>query len=515
MHPEKDPDKSGANGSTFEQLLEAAPDAIVGVDDKGKIVLVNSQTEALFGYVRADLLGKGVETLVPERFRELHPKHRDGYFAEPRTRSMGADLELHGLRRDGTEFPAEISLSSIETENGRLATAAIRDVTTSRAGERKFEQFLEFAPDAIVGVAPSGTIVLMNQQAEALFGYSRDELIGQSIETLVPERFRKIHPKHRDGYFKEPRTRGMGAGVELYAVRKDGTEFPVEISLSSIDTGEGILATAAVRDITDRAESEREKALQAQLDQARRLESVGQLAGGIAHDFNNILGVIMNYAEFVADELEEGSPARKDVDEIRRAAERAAALTRQLLIFSRREVVQPELLDLRQVVAELENLLHRALGERVELETRFAEDLAAVEADPGQIEQVLVNLAVNARDAMPDGGRLVIEVENAALDEEYAYMHPDTEPGAYVRLKVSDTGTGMDRETIQRAFEPFFTTKGKGEGGRHRPWPCHRLRNRHRCRRPDRHLLRARHGNDRQGTSARQLVRAGRGQRPG
>lgn len=152
------------------------------------------------------------------------------------------------------------------------------------------------------------------------------------------------------------------------------------------------------------------------------------------------------------------------MDEIRRAAERAAALTRQLLIFSRREVVQPELLDLREVVAELENLLHRALGERVELETRFAADLAAVEADPGQIEQVLVNLAVNARDAMPDGGRLLIEVENAELDEEYAYMHPDTEPGAYVRLKVSDTGTGMDKETIQRAFEPFFTTKGKGEG---------------------------------------------------
>ena len=305
MRPARDPAISGSNGSTFEQLLEAAPDAIVGVDDKGKIVLVNSQTEALFGYVRADLLGKGVETLVPERFRELHPSHRDGYFAEPRTRSMGADLELYGLRRDGTEFPAEISLSSIETENGRLATAAIRDVTESRAAERKFEQFLEFAPDAIVGVAPSGEIVLVNQQAEALFGYSRDELIGQSIETLVPERFREIHPQHRDGYFEEPRTRGMGAGVELYAVRKDGTEFPVEISLSSIETGEGILATAAVRDITDRAESEREKALQAQLDQARRLESVGQLAGGIAHDFNNILGVIMNYAEFVADELEE------------------------------------------------------------------------------------------------------------------------------------------------------------------------------------------------------------------
>jgi hypothetical protein len=451
-------------GSTFEQLLEAAPDAIVGVDDKGKIVLVNSQTEALFDYPRDDLLGEAVEVLVPERFREVHPGHRTAYFSEPRTRPMGAKLELYGRRRDGSEFPAEISLSSIEANGGRLATAAIRDVTERRAAESKFEQFLEFAPDAIVGVAPSGEIVLVNKQAETLFGYAREELIGELVEALVPERFRKAHPNRRKGYFEEPRTRGMGAGVELYAVRKDGSEFPAEISLSSIETEEGILATAAVRDISERAESEREKALQEQLAQSRRLESVGQLAGGIAHDFNNILGVIMNYAEFVADDLDDDSQGRKDVEEIRRAAERAAALTRQLLIFSRREVVKPELLYLRNVVTELENLLRRALGERVELITRFGDDPCSVEADPGQIEQVLVNLAVNARDAMPDGGRLVIEIDRTDLDEEYAYMHPDTEPGAYVRLKVSDTGVGMDEETVRRAFEPFFTTKGKGEG---------------------------------------------------
>ncbi len=327
-----------------------------------------------------------------------------------------------------------------------------------------FEQFLEFVPDAIVGVGAEGKMVLVNAQAEKLFGYPREKLIGQTVEMLVPERFHALHPSHRRNYFEEPRTRPMGAGVELFAARRDGTEFPVEISLSSIEIEGERIATAAIRDISERAESEREKALQEQLDRARRLESVGQLAGGIAHDFNNILGVIMNYAEFVADDLDAESQAHQDVEEIRRAAERAAALTRQLLIFSRREVVKPEVLDLNELIEELERLLERALGERVELEVRFSEELWAVEADPGQMEQVLVNLAVNARDAMPDGGRLIIEADNAELDAEYAYMHPDTEPGNYVRLKVSDTGIGMTAETIDRVFEPFYTTKREGTG---------------------------------------------------
>jgi PAS domain S-box-containing protein len=327
-----------------------------------------------------------------------------------------------------------------------------------------FEQFLEFVPDAIVGVGRAGKIVLVNQQAEKLFGYRRAEMTGEPVEMLVPERFREIHPSHRDGYFKEPRTRPMGAGIELFAIRKDGAEIPVEISLSSIEIDGEAVATAAIRDISERAESEREKALQQELDRARRLESVGQLAGGIAHDFNNILGVIMNYAEFVGDAMDPDSQAHQDVEEIRRAAERAAALTRQLLIFSRREVVKPEVLDLNELIANLEKLLQRALGERVELEVHFADGLWAIEADPGQMEQVLVNLAVNARDAMPEGGRLIIEVENAELDSAYAYMHPDTEPGPYVRLKVSDTGLGMPQETIDRVFEPFFTTKSDGTG---------------------------------------------------
>jgi PAS domain S-box-containing protein len=355
--------------------------------------------------------------------------------------------------------------ANASTDDGRCPPVH-DEQNAARPGEAgsTFEQFLEFVPDAIVGVGRGGRIVLVNNQAEDLFGFERDRLIGETIETLVPKRFRTLHTRHRNAYFEKPRTRPMGLGVELFAVRRDGAEFPVEISLSHLELDGETIAVAAVRDISERAESEREKTLQDQLQRARRLESVGQLAGGIAHDFNNILGVIMNYAEFVADELEPGSPAHGDVEEIRRAAERAAALTRQLLIFSRREVVKPEVLDLVELIGELENLLRRALGERVELDVLLAEDLWAIEADPGQIEQVLVNLSVNARDAMPDGGRLLIEAENTELDDEYAYMHPDTAPGRYVRLKVSDTGVGMDSETVDRIFEPFFTTKDEGTG---------------------------------------------------
>ncbi|MET9409822.1 PAS domain S-box protein [Streptomyces sp. NPDC002935] len=240
----------------FRGLLEAAPDAMVIVDDTGIIRLVNAQTEALFGYKREELLGHPVELLVPGRFRAHHHQHRDGYADNRQVRPMGAELELHGLRKDGTEFPVEISLSPLETADGLLVSAAVRDVSDRKAAEERFRGLLEAAPDAMVIVDDTGIIRLVNAQTEALFGYKREELLGHPVELLVPGRFRAHHHQHRDGYADNRQVRPMGAELELHGLRKDGTEFPVEISLSPLETADGLLVSAAVRDVSDRKRAE-------------------------------------------------------------------------------------------------------------------------------------------------------------------------------------------------------------------------------------------------------------------
>jgi PAS domain S-box-containing protein len=343
-----------------------------------------------------------------------------------------------------------------------------------------FLAFFEVAPDAMVCVAADGRIALVNARAVQLFGYRREELAGQPVEMLMPDAARTVHAQHRAGYMADPRLRPMGADRELVGRRRDGTTFPAEISLAAIDTAGGMLVTATVRDMTGRLEDQAERdhlrsevergRLEHQRQQSLRLDSLGQLAGGVAHDFNNLLGVISNYAAFISEEVAKQPPdiewqaVREDIEQVERAAQRAAGLTRQLLSFARRETLQPRVFCVNELIRDLRQLLVRTLGERAELVIRLASHLNSVLADRGQIEHVLANLAVNARDAMPDGGILTVETANTQVDELVAAGYAGLEPGSYVSVKVSDTGTGIPRAVIDRVFEPFFTTKPKGEG---------------------------------------------------
>jgi two-component system, cell cycle sensor histidine kinase and response regulator CckA len=574
---------SSVSDAVYRTLVESAPDGIVIVGQEGRIVVVNSQTEKLFGYDRAELLNKPIEMLIPERFRGRHRGHRAGFMSSPTLRPMGAGLELHGVRKDGTEFPVEISLSSVQSPGGQLVSAVVRDITDRKRAEELFRGLLDSAPDAMVVVGADGRIVLVNSQTEKLFGYHRDELLGQPVEVLIPERFWNQHRHHRTAYSSHPQFRPMGAGLQLYGLRKNGTEFPLEISLSPQQTKDGVLISSTIRDVTERKKIEdalreseasfralvegnygvcrvgldgallmanqplvdllgydsqqevlalnlatqvfapgefslslfnppgrnkqftriesrwqrkdgkhinvelsgrvicddtekpvcleilvedvsRQRGMEQRLRHVQKMEAIGRLAGGIAHDFNNVLGVIFGYCSMLMDKLESESALYPLAAQISKSVQRGATLTRQLLAFSRQQVLQPQVIDINAHFKGFEGLLRRVIGEDVHLSVVSRNADLHLRADPDQLEQVMMNLVVNARDAMPSGGKLTIETSELCVDEEYCTRNPDAKPGDYVMIAISDTGCGMDRETLARVFEPFFTTKEQGKG---------------------------------------------------
>src|SRR5919108_2858365 len=379
-------------------FLEAVPDAIAAVDETGTIVQVNSQTEHLFGYQHQELIGQNIELLVPERYRRQHQGHRDNYTAHPKIRRMGAGLDLYGRRKNGSEFPVEISLSPVPTKRGILVLSAIRDVSDRKRTEEELrrahqelerrtdQQLREYqnrlalivdsSEDAILGKDLDGFITHWNKGAEHIYGYTAEDMVGKPISLLVP----KNQPNEISDIMQKIR---RGENVEHYEsirVTKDGRHLNMSISVSPIrdSTGKVVGASTIARNITAQKRAEE------QLRQAQKMEAIGRLAGGVAHDFNNILGIITACTELLRDRSD--PKAAPYIENIKKAAERGASLTRQLLAFSRKQVVQPKVLDLNERLKETSKLLRPLMGDAVEIAINPKSASVLVEIDPGQLD---------------------------------------------------------------------------------------------------------------------------------
>jgi PAS domain S-box-containing protein len=452
-----------ASEERYRRIVENTSEGIWLYDGEGITTFMNARMAEMLGVGIEEAMGQSVFMFMDASARtvaEARIARRKGGVSER------SDFRLR--RKDGTELWASIQANPLFDADGRFeaALALVIDVSSERRAEEArahLAAIVEFADDAIIGANTDGIITSWNRAAEALYQWSASEAIGRPTSIMVlAENLSTVAP-----VLERLRRGEVIRRFETTHVRKDGSTVEVVFTASPIvDADRRVIGSARiVSDLTERRAAEAQlRQKEAQLRQAQKMEAIGVLAGGVAHDFNNILSVILSFSSMVLDDLKPGDPIRADIQEIGRAGERATELTRQLLAFSRKQVLQPQVLDLGRAVLGMEKMLRRLLSEAIELTLLPQPSLGTVLADPGQVEQIVMNLAVNARDAMPGGGNLSIEIANADLDADCASLHDGVVPGPYVMLAVTDTGIGMDAATRDRIFEPFFTTKELGKG---------------------------------------------------
>ena len=453
---------SGLEAEQLQLLFEQAAIGIERVALDGRLIDVNDAVCDMLGYSREELVGRNFAEFV-------HPEDL------PRVQALASQLiagkipsyrvERRYIRRDGNPVWARVTSSLAQGGTSEAyRVAVIQDISASKATEEalrereaRLRSILDTAPEALITIDRRGCIESFSRSAEALFGYQANEVIGKNVSMLMPSPYREEHDGYLERYERTGEKRIIGIGRVVSAQRKDGSVFPMELAVGEVTLGGERIFTGFIRDLTATRKIEQE------LRQAQKMEAVGQLTGGIAHDFNNLLTVILGNLEML-------EPRVKDADQLellteaRETAEHGAQLTERLLAFGRRQPLQPKLVDVADLLSQVTPVLRRTLGETVAVRSRADSDLWKVEVDPSQLQNAILNLAINARDAMPNGGKLTITAENARLDADYARLHPEVRGGRYVLIAVTDTGIGMTKEVLERAIEPFFTTKEVGAG---------------------------------------------------
>lgn len=442
----------------FRTLTQTANDAIVGMDEKGKITIWNDSATRMFGYSEIEAVGNDLHSLIaPSRYYDKIIKGMTAFSKKGSGKIIGKTVELTALRKDGTEFPVGLSISLMKRGERWHSTGIIRDISERKKAEKELrikDTAITSSINAIIITDLHGKLTYVNNAFLKIWGCrDQKDVIGKSISRFWQNEGNGLE------IIKEINNKGGWIG-ELIAKKTDDSLFDVQVSASLITDQDGhpISQMASFIDITEH------KRLEEQFRQAQKMEAVGRLAGGVAHDFNNILTVIRGYSELSLNRLNENDPIYQNIKQINESSNRAEALTRQLLAFSRRQVLQPRTINLNELIRNMEKMLGRLIGENIELTSILDPKLWNIKADPGQIEQVIMNLVINAGDAMPDGGGLILETKNLVISEDDVKLRKEVLPGSYVTLLVIDTGIGMDQETQSHIFEPFFSTKEAGKG---------------------------------------------------